>query len=123
MGNAQIWIAAVFLLLALPAYAMNKCVDANGKVTYQQDPCPGKVVRAAPTPPAAAAEPAASAAPAEKPKPPARPALAEGNTACERVRQKIAEIYEGWPAKTPQEISQAEQMIARAKQEYSYCNL
>jgi hypothetical protein len=43
------------LLLALPAAhaQMNKCADAKGKVTYQQDPCPGQV-RTAPVPPPAA---------------------------------------------------------------------
>jgi len=121
MRSASVCIA-VAAVLAFPAHAMNKCVGADGKVTYQQDPCPGKGVRAAPKPPPA--PPAASAQPATTPSPePARPALAEGNTACERLRQKIAEIYESWPTKTPQEISQAEQMIERTRQEYSYCNL
>jgi hypothetical protein len=48
--------------------------------------------------------------------------IVEGNTACERVRQKIADIYESWAAKTPQEMVEAERMIARTKEEYSYCN-
>jgi predicted lipid-binding transport protein (Tim44 family) len=104
----------VALLLATPAYAMHKCVDANGRITYQQDPCPGKVVRGSAAP-APAPEPAAA--------PPAPPALVEGNTACERVRQKIAEIYESWPTKSPQEIVEAERMIARTRQEYAECKL
>jgi hypothetical protein len=108
------------LLFVTPTYAMNKCVDANGKVTYQEDPCPGKVVRPAPKPPAPpepAADPKAEAPAA----PPPRPTIVEGNTACERVRQKIADIYESWAAKTPQEMVEAERMIARTKEEYSYC--
>ena len=109
------------LLLALPAHAMNKCVDANGRVTYQQDPCPGKVVRAAPKPPEASEAPAADAKAEAPAAPPPRPTIAEGNTACERVRQKIADIYESWAAKTPQEMVEAERMIARTKEEYSYC--
>jgi hypothetical protein len=114
----------VALLLATPAHAVNKCVDANGRITYQQDPCPGKVVRGSAAP-APAPEPAAApAAPVEAPAaPPPRPALVEGNTACERVRQKIAEIYESWPAKSPQEIVEAERMIARTKLEYADCKL
>jgi predicted lipid-binding transport protein (Tim44 family) len=111
----------VALLLATPAYAMNKCIGANGRITYQQDPCPGTVVRGVPKPPAVEA-PATPAAPAEAPAAePARPVIVEGNTACDRVRQKIAEIYEGWPALSPQQIVEAERMIARTKQEYSYC--
>jgi len=117
MQQVALFIA---LLLALPAHAQNKCVDARGKVTYQQDPCPGKVVRAAPKP-AAPPEPAEEAKAEAPAPPPPRPALAEGNTACERVRQKIAEIYEGWAAKSPQEMVEAERMIARTKEEYSYC--
>jgi hypothetical protein len=54
---------------------------------------------------------------------PPRPVIVEGNSACERVRQKIADIYESWAAKSPQEMVEAERMIARTKQEYSYCNL
>ena len=111
----------VALLLALPASAMNKCVDPNGRVTYQQDPCPGKVVRGVPKPPAPPESAAEANAEAPAPPPP-RPVIVEGNTACERVRQKIAEIYEGWAAKSPQEMVDAERMIARTKQEYSYCN-
>jgi hypothetical protein len=103
-------LLVALLLAATPAHAMNKCVDPNGKVTYQQDPCPGKVVRGVPKPPA-------DAAAAEPP----RRAVVEGNTACERVRQKIAEIYEGWPALSPQQIVEAERMIARTREEYSYC--
>ena len=101
----------VALLLALPTHAMNKCVGANGRITYQQDPCPGTVVRGVPKPPPAEA-PAAQ---------PARPVIAEGNTACDRVRQKIAGIYQGFPALSSQQIVEAERMIARTKQEYSYC--
>lgn len=53
--------AAAALLMLSPAYAQNKCVDAKGKITYQQDPCPGSV-RAPVQAPAAPAKPAAVAA-------------------------------------------------------------
>jgi hypothetical protein len=58
-------LAVVLLLLFLglsAAHAQNKCVDGKGKVTYQQDPCPGQA--AAPRP---AAAPAATPTPAPKP--------------------------------------------------------
>jgi hypothetical protein len=44
--------AAAFVLWA-PAWAqVHKCVDAHGKVSYQEQPCPGTVQRAAPPEPA-----------------------------------------------------------------------
>ena len=107
------------LLLAAPAYAMNKCVGANGRITYQQDPCPGTVVRAAPKPPA----PEKPAPAAEVPPAPPRPALAEGNTACERIRQKIAEINEKLPAASIEQIVEAQRIVSRAREEYPDCNL
>ena len=119
MRTAPIWLAAAFLLLALPAHATNKCVDANGRVTYQQDPCPGKVVRVQPKPPEAAPVPAAEI-PMQRP---ARPALAEGSTACARVREQIAALREKLGAASMHEQAAIEQMIARAKSEYSYCDL
>jgi len=73
MGNPFICgAAAAAVLLALPAaHAQNKCVDANGKIVYQQGPCPG-TVRAAPAPapakPAAPSAPASTAAPAAPPR-------------------------------------------------------
>lgn len=54
---------AAFALCA-PAWAqIHKCVDARGKVSYQEQPCPGTVQRAAPPAPAVApgAAPAAAA--------------------------------------------------------------
>ena len=54
--------SAVALLIVQPAaHAQNKCVDAKGKVTYQQDPCPGSV-RAPVQAPAAPVKPAAAPA-------------------------------------------------------------
>jgi hypothetical protein len=47
------------LLLAMApaaAFAQNKCVDANGRITYQQDMCPGGVAPA-PSQPAALEQP------------------------------------------------------------------
>jgi hypothetical protein len=55
-------VSAVALLVVMPAaHAQNKCVDAKGKVTYQQDPCPGSV-RAPAQAPVAPAKPAAAPA-------------------------------------------------------------
>jgi hypothetical protein len=54
MGRSVFGAAIIALFFALPAaHAQNKCVDANGKVTYQTDPCP-----AAARPPARPAAPA-----------------------------------------------------------------
>ena len=38
--------------------AQNKCVDANGRITYQQDMCPGGVAPSRPQPPALEPPPA-----------------------------------------------------------------
>jgi hypothetical protein len=66
--RSPICAAAAALFFALSAHAQNKCVDEKGKVTYQQDPCPG-TVRAAPPKPPAATRPAVppSSAPAVAP--------------------------------------------------------
>ena len=34
------WLAAALVLAALPAHAINKCVDKTGKITYQEGRCP-----------------------------------------------------------------------------------
>jgi len=49
-GRSRIVLIAALALTA-PAYAQNKCVDEKGKVTYQQDPCPGQVRAPAPAAP------------------------------------------------------------------------
>jgi hypothetical protein len=49
--------AAAMMFVLSPAYAQNKCVDANGKVTYQTDPCPAAARAPAPARPAAPAGP------------------------------------------------------------------
>ena len=42
MRHLGIGVASAVLLLGLPAaHAQNKCVGENGRITYQQDPCPG----------------------------------------------------------------------------------
>jgi uncharacterized protein DUF4124 len=41
----------ILLLVPGPALAQNKCVDAKGKVFYQQDPCPGSQRLTLPKPP------------------------------------------------------------------------
>ena len=35
-------IAAALALAAMPAHALNKCIDRHGKVSYQSAPCPGQ---------------------------------------------------------------------------------
>lgn len=42
MRHRAIGVASAVLLLGLPAaHAQNKCVGENGRITYQQEPCPG----------------------------------------------------------------------------------
>ena len=41
------YLAAIITLVAAPAWSVNKCTDAAGKVTYQAAACPqqgGKIV-------------------------------------------------------------------------------
>ena len=40
MRSATIAIAAVLALATLQAHAINKCIERNGKVSYQNGPCP-----------------------------------------------------------------------------------
>ena len=40
MRNVSICIAAAALLLPAAAGAQNKCIDLEGKITYQREPCP-----------------------------------------------------------------------------------
>jgi hypothetical protein len=55
MGRpVPVYLAIALALAPQLAMAQNKCVDANGRITYQQDMCPGGV---APTPAREAAEP------------------------------------------------------------------
>ena len=66
--NRILVLAATFLsLAALDAAAINKCVDKNGKVSYQEGACPedgkSEVIR---TPPPAPSPDEADAAPARK---------------------------------------------------------
>jgi uncharacterized protein with von Willebrand factor type A (vWA) domain len=66
MRNLVCGATAAVLFIVLPAaHAQHKCVDAKGKVTYQQDHCPGAVRAPAPAP-AAPARPAAPAGPSER---------------------------------------------------------
>jgi hypothetical protein len=64
MNRQALWCAAVFFV-CLPASAqINKCVDARGRVSYQEQPCPGaKIERFSATAPAAAPAAAAEAMP------------------------------------------------------------
>jgi hypothetical protein len=61
------------VLFALPAHAVNKCVDARGRITFQEGPCPGSVVRGSAAPPAEAGKPGAQPpkSPAARPAAPA----------------------------------------------------
>jgi hypothetical protein len=70
------------LALALPvAQAQNKCVDARGKVTYQQDPCPGT----------AALKPLPPAPPRNPPRPDADRGELFVSAMCEGWRKELAE--------------------------------
>ena len=40
MNCRNLLLVALTCLLAAPALAVNKCVDANGRVSYQNGPCP-----------------------------------------------------------------------------------
>jgi hypothetical protein len=86
---------ALFLLLALgmtAAHAQNKCVDARGRITYQEDPCPGTPRSALPkpAPPASPSTPSATApaAPSEAP-PPAAPAV---NPRVQELQTELGEL-------------------------------
>jgi hypothetical protein len=75
-----------------PAWAqINKCVDARGKVSYQEQPCPGakieRIVPAARSQPAAPPQPAATPQPVATPQPAAKESDARANCA-----QTFAEI-------------------------------
>jgi hypothetical protein len=43
MNCRNLLLVALPWLLATPALAVNKCVDANGRVSYQNGPCPAHV--------------------------------------------------------------------------------
>ena len=136
MRNPSICIAAAALLAALPAHAQNKCVDAKGKVTYQQEPCPGSTVRPAPSQspaparsaaPSAPVEPA-SAAPAtraeieaaqERESPALRAIREQGRTTCARMAQQIAEAQAALPQLAPEKRANLEQKLANAEREYA----
>jgi hypothetical protein len=74
------------LMLALPAaYAQNKCVGENGRVTYQQDPCPGAQRSTKPRP----------YGPVTAPQTPAAPSASASN----ELRAQVAELERcagGW---------------------------
>lgn len=40
MNRRNLLLAALTCVLATPALAVNKCVDVNGRVSYQNGPCP-----------------------------------------------------------------------------------
>lgn len=40
MNSRNLLLAALTCLIATPTLAVNKCVDANGRVSYQNGPCP-----------------------------------------------------------------------------------
>ena len=83
-----LWLLSVALIFAAPAAhadVVYKCVDANGKVTYSQNPCYGedwhrfgdpgaappkpKAAKPADVKPASTAEPATAKPPPKKPLP------------------------------------------------------
>ena len=81
--------AAAIILASSAASAQNKCVDANGKITYQQDLCPGGVAPA--QPPAAQPPPAMEThpiAPQPRPAPQSRYTPAR----CEQMAKDLAKM-------------------------------
>lgn len=46
MPHLALWL----LGFATPAFAINKCVEPDGRVTFQERPCPGHVIQARPAP-------------------------------------------------------------------------
>lgn len=95
--------ALALALLAPPAWAVNKCTGADGRVTFQDAPCAGRGealdIRPASgmAPPARAQTapppPAAAVAPAPAPPAPAAPAVAPARSALERMADRCLDWY------------------------------
>ena len=134
----RIWFAAALLMLALPAHALNKCIDARGRISYQDDPCPGTVKRAEPKPvvpeepdvvlkPGPLAPPAASSAPDDEGDPsqrsnvddPVKKKLAEERRAtCERLAKDIASAKERVKPMWGEQRARLDQQIGKAEADY-----
>lgn len=85
-------LAAALITAAAPAWAINKCVGADGKVSFQEQPCPGKggaidVKPASGMAPAPAQRTAASDAPTSSPV--ASPAAKKEGVFGETYRRKL----------------------------------
>ena len=97
-------IAAALMLVgaASPAWAVNKCTDKAGKVTYQEDKCPrGDASQRIATPPPklAASKPPRSAPKPQPPKGPGAQDESEDETILKLVPVQVG--YEGCVAATP----------------------
>ena len=105
MIDRSIYAAAgAALVLALPAHGQTRCVDAQGKVFYQQGPCPGAVQR--PAPKVAKAE--------KKVESPAEKAARER---CDRIENDIKEMRTVVPQLQAKQRAEVEKRVARAEQE------
>ena len=133
----RIWFAAALLMLALPAHALNKCIDARGRISYQDDPCPGTVKRAEPKPVVPAEPdvvlkpgPLAPAAPSAQPDDdddPRRPTVddpvqkklaEERRVTCERLAKDIASAKERVKPMWGEQRARLDQQIGKAEADY-----
>jgi hypothetical protein len=82
--NRRTLLCALAICACAPAWAqINKCVDARGRVSYQEQPCPGaRIERVSPSP--QAAEPAAT------------PQQPQGEAAGEREQRRRRECAQGF---------------------------
>jgi hypothetical protein len=129
---------AVVLLFALPAHALNKCIDARGRISYQDDPCPGTVKRAEPKPvvpeePDVVLKPGplAPAAPSAQPDddddanrrsiddPVKKKMAEERRVGCERLAKDIASAKERAKPMWGEQRARLDQQIGKAEADYS----
>ena len=134
----RLFWCAVLLLLALPAHALNKCIDARGRISYQDDPCPGTVKRAEPKPvvpeepdvvlkPGPITPAAPSAQPDDDGDPSARSTIddpvkkkmaEERRVGCERLAKDIASAKERAKPMWGEQRARLDQQIGKAEADY-----
>jgi hypothetical protein len=135
----RFFCCAALLMLALPAHALNKCIDARGRISYQDDPCPGTVKRAEPKPvvpeepdvvlkpgPLAPAAPR-SAQPEDDGDPSQRSTIddpvkkkiaEERRVSCERLAKDIATAKERAKPMWGEQRARLDQQIGKAEADY-----
>ena len=133
----RFFCCAALLMLALPAQALNKCVDARGRISYQDDPCPGTVKRAEPKPvvpeepdvvlkpgPLAPAAPSAQPDDDENPNrssiddPVKKKMAEERRVSCERLAKDIAAAKERAKPMWGEQRARLDQQIGKAEADY-----